>query len=82
MTDLFLSWSQVVKTTILLQSMDDFPAVNKVYAECKLIGIVTLVHDDHNGHGEVSIDDDIDDDMASVMFSLSIVDWTMNNYIH
>lgn len=28
-----LDWSQVVKTTIFLQDMADFPAVNQIYAE-------------------------------------------------
>ena len=28
-----LDWSRVVKTTIFLQDMVDFPAVNKIYAE-------------------------------------------------
>ncbi|BEQ13586.1 Rid family detoxifying hydrolase [Desulfoferula mesophila] len=28
-----LGWSQVVKTTIFLQDMADFPAVNQIYAE-------------------------------------------------
>lgn len=31
------SLDSVVKTTILLASMDDFQAVNQVYAECKYL---------------------------------------------